>query len=163
MKTVVFALVLFVSSAAAGKELGVYKDWAAYTEGKGKNRICWIYSEPKKAEGKYTKRGRIYVVVSHRPGQKTTDEVQFTAGYTFRKDSEVRVAVDKKSFNLFTDDDAAWTRSPEEDKALVAAMRAGNRMIVTGVSSRGTRTKDTYSLAGISAAHKAIGKACGKK
>lgn len=163
MKIVVFALVLFVSSAAAGKELGAFKDWAAYSEGKGKNLICWIYSEPKKAEGKYTRRGRIYVVVSHRPGQKTTDEVQFTAGYTFKKDSELTVVVDKKSFTLFTDEDAAWTRSPEEDKALVAAMRAGNRMIATGVSSRGTLTKDTYSLAGVSAAHKAIGKACGTK
>lgn len=163
MKTLVFALVLFVSSAAAGKELGMFKDWSAHTEGEGKNRVCWIYSEPKKAEGKYKKRGRIYVVVSHGPGRKTTDEVHFTAGYTFRKDSEVKVAVDKKSFNLFTKDDAAWTRSPEEDMALVAAMRAGNRMIVTGVSSRGTRTKDTYSLAGVSAAYKAIGKACGKK
>ena len=163
MKTVVFALVLFVSSAAAGKELGVFKDWAAYAEGKDKNRICWIYSEPKKAEGKYKKRGRIYAVVSHRPGRKTIDEVQFTAGYTFRKNSEVKVTVNKKSFDLFTDDDAAWTRSPEEDEALVAAMRAGNRMIVTGVSSRGTRTKDTYSLAGVSAAHSAIGKACGIK
>ena len=33
-------------------------------------------------------------------------------------------------------------------------------MIVRGISSRGTNTKDTYSLKGFSAAYKAIKKVC---
>ena len=45
-------------------------------------------------------------------------------------------------------------------RAVQQAMRSGAKMIVTGVSSRGTKTIDTYSLSGISAAHKAIGTAC---
>jgi hypothetical protein len=36
-------------------------------------------------------------------------------------------------------------------------------MIIKGISSRGTKTTDTYSLRGVSAAWKAINIACKKK
>ena len=54
------------------------------------------------------------------------------------------------------------TYKADDDKALVAALRAGSQMTVKGVSSRGNATTDTYSLKGTSAAHAAIGKACGR-
>lgn len=146
--------------AAAVDQIGSYNDWSAYTDGKGKAQTCWMYSEPTKDEGNYSKRGRIYVLVTHRPGEGTTDQVQFTAGYPFKEGSAVQVAIDGKTFELFTNDDSAWARDSEGDKALVAAMRAGHTMTVVGTSSRGTRTKDTYSLSGATAAHEAISKAC---
>lgn len=155
--------VLAFAAPVSAKQIGAFKDWSAHAEGKGKARTCWIYSEPVKDEGKYKRRGRIYLLVTHRPGEKTFNQVQFTAGYTYKKGSAVQVAVGKKKFELFTNGDTAWARSTKDDAALVAAMRSGARMVVNGQSSRGTRTKDTYSLSGISAAHKAIGKACGVK
>jgi hypothetical protein len=148
------------TGASAADSLGTFGDWAAYADGKGKARTCWIYSEPKKDEGKYAKRGRIYVLVTHRPGEGTANQVQFTAGYDYKQGSAVTVKIGPKSFELFTNDDSAWARDKAGDDAIVAAMRAGSDMIVTGTSSRGTETRDTYSLSGISAAHDAIGKAC---
>lgn len=149
-----------LSLPAEGAELGTFTDWIAHAEGSGKSRVCWAFSEPKKDEGKYTKRGRIHAVVSHRPGDKAVNQVMFTAGYVHRKDSAVSVTIGGRTFELFTEKDSSWTSSRKDDDALVAAMRAGNRMIVTGVSSRGTKTRDTYSLRGFSAAHKAISRAC---
>lgn len=157
------SLIAMIAQPVTAKQIGVFKDWTAHSEGKGKSRTCWIFSEPTKDEGKYKKRGRIYAIVTHRPSEKTKDQVQFTAGYTFKKGSPVKVVIGKKSFELFTNADTAWARDSRQDRALVRAMRAGSTMIVTGTSSRGTRTKDTYSLSGISAAHRAIGKACGVK
>lgn len=162
----IFTIALIAVLALAGtpvsaKQIGTFKDWSAHSEGKATARTCWIYSEPVKDEGKYSKRGRIYLLVTHRPAEKTVNQVQFTAGYTFKKGSAVQVAIGARKFELFTNADTAWARSAKDDAALVAAMRSGSRMIVTGQSSRGTRTKDTYSLAGISAAHNAIGKVCG--
>ena len=148
---------------ASAKQIAAFKGWSAHSEGKGKTRTCWIYSEPVKDEGNYKKRGRIYLLVTHRPGEKTFNQVQFTAGYTYKKDNAVQVAIGAKKFDLFTNGDTAWARSTKDDRNLVTAMRGGARMVVTGQSSRGTKTKDTYSLSGISAAHKAIGKACGVK
>lgn len=155
--------IVALSVPVAAKQIGTFKDWSAHAEGKEKSRTCWIYSEPVKDEGDYKKRGRIYMLVTHRPGEKTENQVQLTAGYTFKKGSSVQVAIGSKKFELFTNGDTAWARSTKDDEALVAAMRSGARMIVTGQSTRGTRTKDTYSLSGITAAHKAIGKACDVK
>ena len=44
--------------------------------------------------------------------------------------------------------------------AMVRAMRVGKKLVIQGVSSRGTKTKDSYSLFGFTAAHNAINKAC---
>jgi hypothetical protein len=46
---------------------------------------------------------------------------------------------------------------------MVKGMRAGNAMIMEGTSSRDTKTRDTYSLGGFTAAHNAINKACKPK
>ena len=73
----------------------------------------------------------------------------------------VSVDVDGKKFKLFTKGGNAWATDASADKALVAAMKAGRRMIIKGTSSRGTLTTDTYSLSGLTAAIKAIDKACG--
>lgn len=149
--------------AAAAQSLGSFKDWAAHADGKDAEKVCWIYSEPQKDEGNYTRRGRIYALVTHRPGENTANQVQFTAGYPFKEGSAVEVSIGAKKFELFTNADSAWARSKQDDADIVAAMRKGSTMIVTGESSRGTKTKDTYSLAGTTAALAAIDKACGIK
>ena len=63
----------------------------------------------------------------------------------------------------------SWIKITEEKLAtyqagkLVDAMKKGQRMIVRGVSSKGTETKDTYSLSGFMSAYKAINAKCGRK
>ena len=88
------------------------------------------------------------------------NEVGFTAGYAYQKDSEAVVEVDGKKFTLFTHQDGAWAADAKADNALVQAMMKGRRLVIHGTSSRGTKTVDTYSLIGFTRAHKAIGKAC---
>lgn len=157
------AVLLTAAPAYALETLGEYNDWTAHKDGKDNQQVCWIYSEPTKDQGDYTQRGRIYALVTHRPGEDVTNQVQFTAGYTFKQGSIVEVQIGPNKFELFTNNDTAWARSKKDDSELVAAMRAGTTMIVKGVSARGTATTDTYSLSGVTAAHTAIGKACGVK
>ena len=146
--------------AAQERELGTFRDWSAQTFSEGGKIVCSMWSQPIKAEGKYTRRGEIYTFVTHRPGSNRINELSFETGYTFKFDSEVSVVIGSETFTLFTKDSTAWNRTTEGDKALAKAMRSGARMVVTGVSSRGTRTTDTYSLRGFSAAHDAINAAC---
>lgn len=151
-------------AAEAPRLLGEYADWSAYTYKEGNKNVCYMASSPKRDEGNYTRRGDIYAVVTHRPADKSFDVVNFVAGYTYKKDSKVVVKIGKETFtNFFTDTDKAWTLTDKDDKALVAAMRRGQRMIVDGVSSKGTATKDTYSLNGFARAYKTISAKCGKK
>ncbi|NKB19924.1 MAG: hypothetical protein GKS01_05195 [Alphaproteobacteria bacterium] len=149
--------------SAGVKSAEVFKDWSVHLAGKKKGKVCYIHGEPKKSVGKYKRRGPTYLQVTHRIADRAHNEVSITAGYRYKKDSAVGVKIDKKSFSMFTDGTTAWSRDARGDAALVAAMRAGTTMIVTGTSKRGTVTKDRYSLSGFTAAHKAINKACHKK
>ncbi len=146
---------------AQRKTIGTFIDWTAFSDGAGDTRICYVGSVPKKAEGKYTRRGDTYTLISHRPGEGVFGEVSVEAGYTYKPDSEVVVDVDGKMFTLFTKGGNAWANDANADNALVAAMKAGRKMTIKGTSSRGTLTTDTYSLSGLTAAYKAIDEACG--
>ena len=86
-----------------------------------------------------------------------------TAGYTYRKDSEVIAEIDGQKRSLFTDAATAWGYDAKSDRALVKAMRSGRELVIKGTSSRGTLTRDVYSLSGFTAAHRAINKACGSR
>jgi len=168
MKKVLFLCLFFVSSNVfaleAPKLIGDYNDWSAYTYKEGNNTVCYIASTPKRDEGNYSKRGDIYAVVTHRPADKSFDVVNFVAGYTLKSNAKFTVKIGKETFtNFFTEDDKAWTVNDAEDAKLVKAMFRGERMIVEGVSNRGTQTKDTYSLKGFARAYKAINAKCGKK
>ena len=160
---IALALVVNASSAqaAAPQVLGEYGDWVAYYYRDSAGPVCYMASTPKKDEGKYTKRGDIYAVVTHRPNEKSFDVVNFNAGYTYKSGTKVIVKIGAKTFeNLFTSGDKAWATSEKTDKEIVSAMKRGSRMVVHGTSSRGTKTKDTYSLSGFSSAYRAISNKC---
>lgn len=163
LRTLAVSLLLsLVAPLAHAEVLGEFGDWVAFHGTEAGKPLCYISAEPQKSQGKYTKRGQVYAIVTHRPAEKSVGVVSFQAGYTLKKDAPVRVTIDGKSkFSLFTQGGFAWTREAGDDKALIKAMRAGGKMVVKGTSSRGTLTTDTYSLKGISAALKAINKACG--
>lgn len=157
---------LLASTAMAAEQpkmIGEYGDWSAWTYNDRGNIICYIASTPKKDEGKYTKRGDIYTV-THRPAENSFDEVSITAGYTYKSGAPLTIKIGNQTFsNTFTQADKGWMISGDEDSKLVAAMKRGNRMIVDGISSRGTTTKDTYSLKGFTTAYQAISAKCKKK
>ena len=145
----------------APTEIGEYKDWTAYSYKDGKNLICYMATTPKKDEGNYKTRGDIYAIVTHRPADKSYNVVNFVSGYPYKKGENVVVKIGTTTFNnLFTNGENAWAPDNATDKKLVEAMKKGERMIVEGVSARGTKTKDTYSLAGFTGAYKAISAKC---
>lgn len=141
-------------------ELGGHGKWTALSFKDGKNTVCYMASAPVKQSGKYSKRGDPYALITNRPATKSAGEVSFVAGYSFKKDAPVKVTVGDRSFELFTTDDRAWSPDQGTDGNLVKAMIRGNRMRVQGISSRGTKTTDTYSLSGFTATKKLIDRAC---
>ena len=168
LRAVVCLVTVLVSALAAQpsraqgiERIGDYGDWSAFQFSEDGNLACYMSSEPKKAKGKYKKRGDVFAIVTHRPAEKRFGEVSFIAGYSYQKDSWVEVKIGKQTFQLFTQDDGAWAPDAETDKKLVRAMRKGRTMVVTGTSTRGTLTTDTYSLSGFTKASRAIAKACG--
>ena len=166
--TLTFLLVSALASApalgAAEPELlGTYTDWTAYVYGEKGGKVCYMAGTPVKETGKYKRRGDVFVLVTNRTAGKSRRVVSFAAGYTYKKNSETKIRIGGNKFKLFTDGNKAWAYDDVGDKKLIAAMQRGRAMIVSGTSSRGTVTTDTYSLTGFSAAVKAIDKACGFK
>ncbi len=160
---VVLALALLPLAATAlgaPKSLGTFEKWSAHLLTERKAPICFVYGEPTKKAGRYKKRGNVYVQITHRPRANVVNEVGFTAGYPFKKDSDAEVDIDGTKFTLFTHKDGAWAADGKADNALVRAMMKGRRMIIRGTSARQTKTEDTYSLIGFTRAYQAIGKAC---
>ncbi|MDO5632582.1 MAG: invasion associated locus B family protein [Paracoccus sp. (in: a-proteobacteria)] len=129
-------------------------DWTVFAA--DSPRECWAVSPPRSSVNTrdgapvQVNRGDIRLYVAYRPGQQ--GEVSFSGGYPFAPDSTVEVDVGGAKFNLFTEGESAWTGSADDDARLISALRAGATAVVSGRSSRGTRTVDTFSLAGITAA-----------
>ncbi len=163
------ALAVWAAPSAA-QDLGRHEDWSAHrlTNEEGK-RVCLMWSKPKKAEGKYKRRGEILALVSHRPDEGKFGNVSFEMGYPFAPGKELSVSVDGgRAIRIPADDSEpgedeslVWHPSPEVDRRLVRAMQGGLEMVATGYSKRGTKTVDTWSLRGFTAAWKAISRSCG--
>lgn len=141
--------------------LGTYGNWLAYTFTENGGKVCYMASQPTSAKGNYSNRGDIFALVTHRPDENKKNVFSYITGYTYQQDSEVQVQIGSKKFTLFTQDEIAWTPDDVTDNALAEAIRSGSSMVVSGTSSRGTQTKDTFSLKGSGSAHDAINKECG--
>ena len=167
-KYLVFFIYLFFSLYANSAEkntaevLGTYGDWKAFYWNLDEDKVCSILSYPKKEEGKYTRRGKVVARVTQRVENSSAGVVSFQVVYSIKEGSDIKIKIDGKPFGVFNflQDQIAWTSDPEVDGRLIKAMQRGTTMIIKGVSSRGTNTKDTYSLRGFTAAYKAISKVC---
>lgn len=97
-------------------------------------------------------RGETLLFVFYRPSEGVNGQVTFTGGYPFASGSTVTLDIGGTEFQLFTEAEWAWPATPEDDARIVAAMKRGAQAILTGVSGRGTTTRDTFSLLGFTAA-----------
>ncbi len=158
-----FATIGMTGSARAAEpqKLGDFNTWEAWVLEDEGGKVCYMLSPPTKDSGAYKSRGDIYALVTHRPAEGTKNVFSYIAGYEYQAKSEATLKIGDKKFGLFTQSETAWAPDANTDNAITEAIRKGSTMVVTGTSSRGTATTDTFSLKGSGDAHEAINKACG--
>ena len=149
-----------MGQAQAAKLIKKIKDWTIYEHKSGNDRLCFITSRPKKMRPKKVIRGDVMFYVSTWPGQGVYNEVSVKMGYHLAPDSTPEVKIDKKSFKMSINKDRGYINSAEQERAFVAAMRRGTTMSVYGLSKRGTKTTDTYSLSGVTKALNTLSQMC---
>ncbi|HUS55079.1 MAG TPA: invasion associated locus B family protein [Thermohalobaculum sp.] len=160
------AVVPGAAEAQTQARVDAKKDWSVFEAGSGQQKVCWIVSQPTKTgasrDGKTVKvnRGDIFLMVSIRPADGVVNEVSYLSGYPLKKGSEVGAAVGDKKFTLFTEGENAWSPSAQDDAALIEAFRRGSSAKLEGESTRGTKTADSFSLSGFSAALEAAAALC---
>ena len=114
------------------------------------DNYCFIGSLPIKSdipEGK--KRGDVYILV-YRINKNPEAVVQINFGYPYKVEEPVNVKIDEKNYEFYADGDSAWTNI---DNEVIYAMKKGIQLTVFGISSRETKTIDTYTLNGFTAAY----------
>lgn len=158
------AVLMAVASGAVQAEepkfVEEFNDWAVYTYKAGGGQVCFIVSEPKESEPKGANRDKIFFLVQHRPKDGVKSEVSTIIGYQFKQGSTTTVNIDGNEYQLYTNGDGAWAESGDLDRTIVAAMKNGKTMSVSGTSWRGTNTRDRYSLSGVTAAMDKIDGMC---
>ena len=118
---------------------------------------CYIGSSPveeKIPEGK--NRGDTYILV-YKINKNPNAIIQINAGYPYNEDEPVSVKIDKVEYEFYSQDDSAWTDS---DNKIIYAMQKGLDLTITGISTRGTKTVDTYTLSGFTAAYNKLSEDC---
>ena len=121
---------------------------------------CYIGSLPIKSDLPETKkRGENYILVYKIIG---SDEniVQVEAGYKYNLDEDIVVTIDNTSFEFFSTEDSSETAWTNNDEKVIFAMKKGLKLVLSGQSSRGTITNDTYTLKGFTSAINKLNKDC---
>lgn len=130
--------------------------WGAYSHNGSGGKTCFVLSIPveklpEQLNGKTVDHGDVFFMLSQQPGQNVRLEPQFSTGYPFQENSKVFLDIDGKKYTMFTHGKNAWLENPAEEQAVIASMKAGNKMNVSAISRRGTKTSYAYSLSGVTA------------
>lgn len=163
------ALALVASGAVAQEQstnrVAAKTDWSVFVEDNPTE--CWGVSTPKEVvntrDGRVVavNRGQTLLMVFYRPSAEAKGQVAFTGGYPFASGSTVNMNISGSEFELFTEGEWAWPATTADDAKIIAAMKRGADATLTARSSRGTQTKDTFSLLGFTAAVEDAEKRCG--
>lgn len=166
-------IALPVAANAAPESLGKFNNWETFSYTEDGQTICYMTqtiktaspSEPAvkgKPQPKPASRGPATLMITHRPAENSYDVVSYSTGIKLRPASDAKIQIDaKQNFNLFTQNDTAWSRDAATDKALAAAIRGGGTLSFTGTTAKNGRVSDNVNLKGSAAAYRAISKACG--
>ncbi len=156
---VVFLMAAGVAGMAAAQEVtnrvAADTDWAVFEGSDPKE--CWAVTAPKGStntrDGRSVsvRRGDVLLFVTYRPEQNVAGEISFTGGYPFAEGSTATMDVSGTTFELFTEGEYAWPATPADDLKIITSMKRGANAVLTARSSRGTETKDTFSLLGATA------------
>lgn len=151
---------------ASENQVAAMTDWSVFEHKDSDKRECWAVSTAKESvntrEGQVVavRRSDILLMVSFLPHLKVAGQVGFTGGYPFAGGSTVDVSVDDQKFVMITEGEWAWPASEGDDAKIIAAMKRGSKATLSARSSRGTKTADSFSLLGFTAAVEDAEKRC---
>lgn len=151
---IIVSFVLF-GTAGAGAQPSMLKQfdaWGVYAYKTGGSSSCYMLTIPKDQKPSDVDHGNNYFLLVPTRSAAAEYEPQAMMGYPLKAGPSVSVRIGDQRFRLFTKEKNAWLRNPARVPEMIDAMRAGSEMIVKGTSWRGTETRYTYSLNGVTAA-----------
>jgi len=153
-------LIILGTKSFAQRVDGTYYDWTVFElDEAGKGKKCYIASFPKNSVGNYKGKREPYILITKFKNKKV-EEVSVFSGYEYKLNSDIFVSVDGKQYRMFTKDDIAWAKTPEQDKEMIEKIIAGQEIKIRTESAKGAYSVDTYSLKGATKAYKRMRDLC---
>ena len=142
--------------------LGQYADWGAYKASPGGKTVCFALAKPATAatEPPGRKRDPSYLFISTRPSEKVKNEISAIVGYPQKTGGDTMATIGTTNYTMYAQNDGAWIKNTAEEAQMIETMRKGSDVVVKSVSSRGTKSVDTYSLKGIAQALDKVAEEC---
>jgi hypothetical protein len=141
------------AAAEPANLLGVFGNWTAYSSGAGSNLTCYALSKPRASRPTTAKRSAVYLMVSDWPSRKVKGEAQIVYGFQAKEGAAAGLGVGADKFTFFMRNNgkegSAWLQQLGDNARMIAAMQSGVSAVASGTSVKGTKTSDTYSLAGL--------------
>ena len=149
-----------VASAQDQTRLGAFKYWSAFAADAPDGKVCWAATAPISTDYSGDSRGDVFLMVSMWPSRGIENEISIIAGYPYDEKRTAAAKIGSDTYSFFTSTDGAWLETRREETAMVKSMKAGAKASVTGHSTTGSRSNDSFSLLGFTAAYNAAQKAC---
>ena len=157
-----FSLLFGGQSFAAIKVVGKFKNWESHFTQEGKELICFALSQPIKKEPQNLNRAEARIFVTFRTKGNVQDEASVTGGYPYKKDAKIDVSIEDVNFKFESSENFAWLATKDQEIKLINLMKKKNDAKVIGISARGNKTTDTYSLLGFTDAYNSAKNKCKK-
>lgn len=141
----------YAQSGAAPKMTKSFNAWGVYSYTSSGKRQCYVLSSPQESLPAGVDHGANFFLVSPDPSGKGFYP-QATMGYDLRRGSELTATIDDRSFAMMMKERSGWTKTPDDDAAMIDTMKKGRTLILRAMSRRGTQTSYRYSLSGLTAA-----------
>lgn len=151
----VFAFCLFgVNNAMSAPTFeGKYYDWNVYSlEDKDGNKVCYIATFSKETKGNYNGKRNPYLMITYFKA-KEKEEVSVFADFIYKKNSTIRMAIDKNQFKLLTKDKMAWAKSSQDDEKMIEYLMKSEEIKVRSETNKNEYTIDFYSGKGFATAY----------
>jgi len=152
------------AAAEPANLLGVFGNWTAYSSGSGSSMTCYALTKPRASRPATAKRSAVYLMVSDWPSRKVKSEAQIVYGYQAKESGAAGLGVGGDKFDFFIrntgKEGSGWLKQLSDNASLISAMQGGVSAVASGVSARGTKTSDTYSLSGFNDALEKIHAVC---
>lgn len=157
MRSILAALLIAVASPSAAQIVFAGGSWAAIDRG----RVCEAGTRALRIAGKgkvQARAGFAFDAAGPRRGQFFAQLSRIP-----RAGSSVILTVGDQPFLLISGGNWAWSRSPAQDQAIIAAARAAGGMRVESRDQAGSRFADRYTLDGAPTAIDAAAARCAGK
>jgi hypothetical protein len=138
---------------------GLYSDWSLYGMQENGNLVCYLSSGLEHASDPVPRRRQAFVLIINRPAEGRRGVISVDPGYTYEDGSTVLMTIGHKQFHMIGKNGSAWAQD-NEDPQILAAIRGGSTLVVTGRMRNGPATTDTFSLKGLPKALAALDQAC---